>query len=118
CTALGKVLLAFLEPEEVAHFFTETELVRRTPRTITSRMRLAHEFAAIRRTGFAVDDEEVAENLCCVGVPIHGPPGRVGAALSVAVPKMRFRAALVPAWVRQLEAAATAIARQLGFVGG
>lgn len=116
CTALGKVLLAFLPPHELARFFQEVRLERRTPNTVTKKSELLRELEEVRRRGYALDDEEMGANLCCVGVPIRDSIGRVVAALSVAMPKMRFKTAMIPGWARLLGERGGQISRQLGFL--
>lgn len=118
CTALGKVLLASLPEAELARFMRTVRLTRRTPNTIVRRGALLAELATVRRQGYALDDEEMEANLCCVGVPVAGPTGRLAAALSVAMPKMRFKPAAIPECVRLLQETAGRIAQQLSLVGG
>ena len=87
--ASGKALLAALPDDELDRYFAETERVRFTPATVTAEKALRRQIAEIRRTGFAVTDEEFSLGIRGVGrvVTIGGDP--VGA-LSVAVPKARF----------------------------
>jgi IclR family acetate operon transcriptional repressor len=87
--ASGKALLAALPDEELDRYFAETERQRFTPDTVTGEKALRRQLAEIRRTGFAVTDEEFSLGIRGVGrvVTIGGEP--VGA-LSVAVPKARF----------------------------
>lgn len=118
CTALGKVLLANLPPPELVQFFREVRLERRTRHTIARKAALQRELEHVRARGYAVDDEELAPKLCCVGVPVREPAGRAVAALSVAMPKMRFKAKMVPEWARLLGEASERISRQLGFLVG
>src|SRR5205814_6690116 len=42
------------------------------------------ELAAIRRRGYAVDQEETTEGIVCIGSPILGADGRPEAAISLA----------------------------------
>jgi DNA-binding IclR family transcriptional regulator len=72
----------------------------------------------VRERGFAVDIEEFVPNLCCVSVPVCDREGRsLVAAISIAMPKMRFRKTLVPGWCRHLQEKAAFIAQQAGLVG-
>ncbi|HVL57498.1 MAG TPA: IclR family transcriptional regulator [Burkholderiaceae bacterium] len=118
CSALGKVLLAHLAPDALAEFFARGPLERRTPRSITRKPDLLRALDAIRRHGFALDEEELASDLCCVAVPIADGASRVVAALSVAMPKSRFRTERVPQWRSALAAAASRIGAQLHRVHG
>lgn len=118
CTATGKLLLSGLPPEEFRAYLASVKLTAYTPQTITTRTKLEREVAAIREQGFALDVEEYAENLCCLAVPVRDPHGdRVTAAISVAMPKLRFKRSLVPQWRQQLEAKAALLSPQLGLIG-
>ena len=54
----------------------------------------------------------------CVGVPLNRPPGRVSAAISIAMPKARFQPENVAGWVRLLNETATRISGALGLSNG
>jgi DNA-binding IclR family transcriptional regulator len=86
--ASGKLLLAHVSEAERAEYLRTHSLRRRTPRTITGRSALVRELDTIRDQGFAVDDEEYAEGLCCLAVPLE--PAHY--ALGLAAPADRFRA--------------------------
>jgi len=117
CTATGKVLLSGLEPEAFRKYLAGVRLQAFTPQTITNRAKLEREIALVRDEGCAVDVEEYAENLCCVSVPVRDPrSGTIAAAVSIAMPKLRFKRAQVPQWRRQLEEKAALISPQLGLI--
>lgn len=81
-TALGKALLATLEPGVVDASLAE-RLPQLTARTIAARGELHRELRRIRRQGgIAVDSEESADGLSCVAVPLRGR-GVAVAALSL-----------------------------------
>ena len=87
--ASGKALLAALPDDELDRYFAEAERQRFTPATVTAEKALRREIGEIRKTGFAVTDEEFSLGIRGIGrvVTIGGEP--VGAQ-SVAVPKARF----------------------------
>lgn len=115
CTANGKVLLAGLAPAELAHYVAGLQFESYTPQTINTKARLLRELDTVRAQGYALDLEEFAKDLCCVSVPLRRPDGgAVVAAISVAMPKLRFKPAAVPRWVKLLQAKAQLIAQQLG----
>ena len=114
CTAIGKVLLAALPEADLDRFFERGPLVRATPKSITSRARLMKEIERARVNGYALDDGELADELCCVGVPIIGPSGRPVAGLSIAMPRMRFKPQRVADWVKQLNDTSRPHRRALG----
>ncbi|MGQ0543859.1 MAG: IclR family transcriptional regulator [Betaproteobacteria bacterium] len=117
CTALGKVLLAGLPPAELQRFLRQARLDRRAPRTITDPRALERELERVRSRGWAIDEEEFAAKLCCVAVPVRDASGATVAALSVAMPEMRYRTARVAHWTRRLARTALDISRELGFSG-
>jgi len=85
CTSLGKAMLAFLPDDEIDRLYdSPAELAPRTKSTITTLARLKSELAAIRRHGYAVDQEETTEGIVCIGSPILGADGRPEAAISLA----------------------------------
>lgn len=112
CTALGKVLLASLEEDALAAFL-RTPLERRTPRSLTSKSELRKAIAATRDQGYGTDVEELAADMCCVAVPVLDPARRVVAALSIAMPKSRYRSDRLQTWVKALTVAAGRIGGRL-----
>ncbi|MGH2595636.1 MAG: IclR family transcriptional regulator [Actinomycetota bacterium] len=75
-TAAGKAILATMTDDEVRTLMGvgEGSLQRRTSHTITSIDTLLADLAIARRRGYAVDDEEDADGVLCVGAAIfdHG----------------------------------------------
>lgn len=83
CSGIGKVLLANLPEPERAAYLAAGPFVALTDRTITDPACLAEELMTVREQGFAIDDEEIAEGLICMAVPIRKPDGSILAAISV-----------------------------------
>lgn len=69
-TAAGKAILATMPDSEVGGLLGESALERRTSHTITNVATLLADLAIVRRRGFAVDDEEDANGVFCVGAAI------------------------------------------------
>jgi Transcriptional regulator len=69
CTAVGKVLLAFAQPE-VVKLIMRSGLPPRTPRTITVGTKLRSELARVRSEGIAYDHEEWEVGRACVAAPV------------------------------------------------
>lgn len=117
CTATGKVLLSALKPQELESYLQSVEFQSFTPQTMTGKAALRREIGKVRKQGYALDLEEFVPNLCCVAVPVgdhqDGPPI---AAISIAMPKMRFRKTSVAGWCAQMREKATLITQQLGIV--
>ena len=117
CTATGKVLLSGLGAEELDKYVEGVELQPFTPQTVDQQGAVRREIAKVRESGFALDIEEFVPNLCCVSVPVHDRDGGAPvAAISIAMPKMRFKRTLVPRWCEQMRAKAALITQQLGLI--
>ncbi|MEV0064006.1 IclR family transcriptional regulator [Nocardia sp. NPDC050718] len=114
CTAVGKALLATLEPG-IAEASLRGVTTPRTARTIIDRAELHRELARIRnRQGVAVDSEESLPGVGCVAVPIRGR-GVALAAISLSGTVQGDRSALDTARLaRALAEVAKEAARALG----
>lgn len=86
CSATGKALLAFLPRADLDQVLSKIDLVPRGPRTLTSKSALIEELDRVRRTGIAVNDEELESALRSIAVPVRSRSGEVVAALNVAIP--------------------------------
>jgi len=90
CTAFGKVLLGGLDDDALRAYLDTVPLERKTATTITEASLLRKEIAEVRRTGFAIDDQETEDGLYAISVPIVDPEGTVRAALAVSGPAPRL----------------------------
>jgi IclR family acetate operon transcriptional repressor len=90
CTSGGKAMLAFLSPANRARLLNALALKEYTRHTITSRDALNRELERIRKQGFATGDQEFAEGIVGVGVPIFGPQGEALAGLGIHAPTARL----------------------------
>lgn len=90
-SSLGKVITAFQTEERREKLLRSYGMYRCTDHTITDRTELDQEFGRVRQQGFATDLEESVCDGHCFAVPIFGPAGDVGAAVSVSLPKARDR---------------------------
>jgi IclR family pca regulon transcriptional regulator len=83
CTSLGRVMLAWLPPEDLSAYFARTKIEPMTDKTVTSEKRLREILLAVREDGYAINDEELELGLRSVAVPVRGASGRVLAALNI-----------------------------------
>jgi len=116
CSALGKVLLAYRDEEDVKRLIQTAGLPPFTDNTITDEQELLENLVKIRKQGFAYDLEEILPDLCCVAAPIYDYSGRVIAAISMSIPAFRFRRSQTEfrdAVIR----AARKISKHLGYYG-
>jgi DNA-binding IclR family transcriptional regulator len=83
CSAIGKVLLAWLPEAERDRYLAAGPFVPLTSRTITDSGALRDCLNDVRRDGFAQDDGEVADDLFCLAVPVPGQNLPVSTAISI-----------------------------------
>ncbi|MFA5966367.1 MAG: IclR family transcriptional regulator [Sphingomonas sp.] len=91
--AAGKAILATLPDAEFETYLAETQRVAFTPATITSSEELRREIAEIRRTGIARTREEHTPGIQGIARAVM-VGGEVLGAFSVAIPTVRFNAAV------------------------
>ncbi len=90
CTAVGKVLLAYLPDSEVERLAREGAFVRATPNSITDLTLLKLELARVRERGLALDLEEYLSGAMCLAAPVRNNDGVVVAAIALAGPAQRM----------------------------
>ena len=82
-SAVGKVLLAFLEGRESDAYLNQTEFVPYTSHTITQGEALLRELEKTRKRGYSTDREETVLGLACIGAPLFGRGGRLEGSISL-----------------------------------
>jgi IclR family transcriptional regulator, pca regulon regulatory protein len=116
CTAMGKLLLAYLPDPEQRDVFTAMKLTKRGPNTITSKKALYDELDEVRTAGFAVNDEELASNLYTISAPVRNQDREVVAAINMAAhSSMISLEEMVDALGPHLVSTADRISARLGF---
>jgi len=115
CTALGKVLLAYLSTEERKKILGEKVLPRLTENTITDKRELEKELDKVKEQGFALDREENEKDVRCVAAPIRNYQGKVIAALSISSPAFRIDEKVQNNLKEALIETSTKISKRLGY---
>ena len=114
CTALGKVMLAYLPAADIDVIFLEPEMASRTSNTITSLDALQKELNSTRRRGYAVDNEEQDVGVRCIAGPIRDHRNSVIAALSVSAPSGRLSTDQDTVIAHEVLATCHSISQELG----
>lgn len=100
CTASGKALLSSLPASRVKELMAASGLRKLTKKTTGGMAGLFRQLAAVRKRGYAIDDEETRDGMICFGAPVFD--ARSGEAVagvavsllkSVAGPRQREHAA-------------------------
>jgi IclR family pca regulon transcriptional regulator len=116
CTAMGKLLLAYLPENEQGELITEMKLTKQGPNTITSKKALLTELDEIESEGFAVNDEELAPELHSIAAPVRNEAREVVAAVNLAAhTSMISLSELVDALSPHLVSTADRISARLGY---
>lgn len=81
-SAAGKAILAQLSNDQIKAVAKECGLVSRTKKSISTVTELKKEIEKIRHDGFAIDDEEDAQGIFCVGAAFFDHFGNCQGAIS------------------------------------
>jgi len=114
CTALGKIVLAALRPDQLKRVLERIELKPSTENSITDAAVLLKEIEDIRRTGIAFDDGEFNTEVRCVAVPVLDFTGQVIGALGISGPIWRLSNQTLQGHAKLVRAAANRLSIELG----
>ena len=89
--ASSKCLLAFSSDEFISEYLNKVTLIPITQNTITDKDKLLKELYEIRKKGYAISLSERNHHLGAVSAPVFGYNRTLIAALSIAVPEIRFK---------------------------
>ncbi len=116
CTAIGKAVLAALEPDELHDTLDHTVLVKMTSHTITDRRELLDQLEMFQRQGYAEDREEFMLGVGCYAAAVRGPGGAIVGSISVSgLPQQVFKRNRTDLAGR-LMAAADSVSRAMGHI--
>ena len=114
CTALGKIMLAALRPDQLQRFVERVELTPSTEKSITEAALLLREIEEVRRSGMAFDDGEFNPEVRCVAVPVRDFTGNVVGALGISGPVWRLTIQALQSRSKIVQAAADRLSREFG----
>jgi DNA-binding IclR family transcriptional regulator len=114
CTALGKIILASLRPDQLKRFLERVELKPSTRKSITDTSTLMREIAEVRRSAVAIDDGEFNAEVRCVAVPVYNFTGDVVGALGISGPIWRMSDQAMQSRIKVVKAAANRLSAEFG----
>jgi len=91
CSAFGKTLLAFLQPEAIRQYLDVTPLVLPYKGLRLQKKQLLANLSEIRQTRLSVSYEEISEGASGIAAPVFGHDGKVACVLCAAAPIARLR---------------------------
>jgi len=83
CTSMGRVLLAYLPSDQLESYLAKVVLTPYTTRTVNSIEKLRLHLRNIRRSGYAICDQEYEVGLRSLAVPVYSPSGRAVATINL-----------------------------------
>ncbi len=83
CTSMGRVLLAYLPSDQLESYLSRVVLTPYTTRTVNSIEKLRLHLRNIRRSGYAICDQEYEVGLRSLAVPVYAPSGRAVATINL-----------------------------------
>lgn len=116
CTALGKVLLASLTPEQLEGYLSRRTLPALTPKTITDPELLRREVEEARRNGIAYDDGEFDAEMRCVAVPVRNFSGQIVGAIGISGPVWRLSLSGLHEKARLVRERAAKLSAEFGYI--
>ena len=117
CTALGKIMLAAMAPDQFEGYLRRAELKAQTQKSIVSAERLTREIVDVRRSGIAVDDGEFDPEVRCVALPVRDFSGRIMGAIGISGPIWRLSIDALHKRARLVRAAADRLSSEFGYAG-
>ena len=90
CTAMGRVLLAYWQPEKTGTYLAKERIVPLTEKTVIDRVQIRRIIEDVRETGYAICDEEAVAGGSGVAAPVRDACGEVIATLNIATISSRF----------------------------
>lgn len=112
-TSVGKAILAF-SPRKYIDEMLERGLEKYTEKTIIDEEKLKAHLADIRKSGYAVDDEEHEEGIRCVAAPIFGYNNNVLGAISISGPTVSVTKERVEGLAKKVVSCANNISLKMG----
>src|SRR3984885_7491176 len=114
CTALGKIILAALRPDQLKRFLERVELKPATNKSITDAASLLREIAEVKRSGIAIDDGEFNPEVRCVAVPVTNFTGEIVGALGISAPIWRVSNQELQGLAKIVQVAALRLSAEFG----
>jgi DNA-binding IclR family transcriptional regulator len=115
CTGIGKLFLSNYSPEQIDEVIYKHGLPKLTENTITTKKALLEEIAIIKKSGFALDNEECEKDIRCISLPIYDYSDKIIAGFSITGPSLRITNEYIDKWTPFLKESASKLSDSLGY---
>ncbi len=116
-TAMGRVLLAWRDEDEVRELLRHNPPIQKTPRTIIDPEEYIKTLGMVRLRGWAEENGENVTGLRCVAAPVRNISGNVIAAIGISGLSAEITDDKLPGFSARLMESADELSNRLGFAG-
>jgi len=113
--APAKAILAYLDQSSLTHQLHLIQFKRLTDRTICNQGDFLEELKNVKELGFAIDNEEEAKGVVCIGAPVFDYRGIPKAAIWVTGPKYRINDKRIQEISSAVKIHSTQLSKLLGY---
>ncbi|MBP1764368.1 MAG: kdgR 2 [Firmicutes bacterium] len=118
CTALGLVILAYLNPLEVDALLVAAErdetITKYTENSLSTFTDIKNDLKVVRDQGYSIDNGYYLQGIRAIGAPIFNHTGRIRASISIAAPAIRLTDSVLSEFIPLIKEAARNISLKLG----
>jgi len=114
-SSVGKCILAYRREDMLTQMLEGYEYIGYTDKTILNEKDLRQELEAIKKQGYAVDNEEVTAGVRCVAVPVFGFANYVRYSIGISGTAEWMTGANIKLCIDKLSRAAKKISKELGY---
>jgi IclR family KDG regulon transcriptional repressor len=113
-TAVGKILLAYQNRDDIPQLLKGYQYTQQTHNTILNEEELLVELEKIQEQGYAVDDEENEQGVRCIAVPILNHQNKAVASISISTLISRVSYRELNEYIALMKKAGQVLSLQLG----
>lgn len=115
-TAMGKLFLSNFTKSELAEYFRNTKTEKLATNTIVSLEEMEKEIEIIKRSGYALDNEEYFDGMICFAMPIKDYTGKNISGISISGPASRMTTEKIKEIEETLTEDCKELSRFLGYI--
>lgn len=114
CSALGRALLAYLDPDELSAYLKHVEMISFTSHTVTEKKSLLEILDRTRNRGYAINNQELAPGQASIAATIFQSGGHPAASICLSGSSERIMGTELENLVADLRKTAGEISKYMG----